>query len=325
MVARDGQTVAPGTLDGIEHLVEFEPVPLARDLDVTEVQRAPGLATHLEELRDGLQELITFAPQVGDERSLITGQDLAERHQLPGVRETARRVDESSARPDGALLQRLGCDALESIELGVGHVPILVAANFASELTMGHEVAAVEASGVAFQAPQVVGHRAPVPDEVRRIAVQSGQRLAHALDVLGPDRRRRDAVLAEDLAADPLRRFHQERRVAEDAEIAVAVRVDERRGHDAAGHVERPIAGQVGGERGHTVAHDPQVETLTGTPPAVHHHAAAKNEIEHRSPPRGGIAQGAPNENLSTSTGLERGRPRGRRRHRATADRPPHR
>ena len=278
-VGADPHAVGVGRLDELEQPRGLAPVGAAGALDVAVVEVTVRRRRHADHLLRRLDHLLALGADVDEERQVVLGDHLREGVHLVGGGVGGGDVDETGGEPAGAGGERLAQRVLHGHDLrrrglAPGHAHHVAADGRVPDQRRRPRRAPEPDGG------EVVGEGLPAPVLLGQATVEAGLEAAEVV-VVGRDRRRGDAILAEDLERAALQELGDvaDRRPVgtrdDRPQIGVAVQVDEARGEGQPVGVEDRLGRrrrQRRGDRGDLST----VETEVGD------HGVGAGAVEHR-------------------------------------------
>ncbi len=258
-------------------------IPLARRLEVIDLDRDTGLFADPDRLIDPLEHLIRFRPHVGDVHAAVRRHRLADLDQFLGRGKVAGRVDQRRRNPEGAVFHGPPHRLAHRVERrGIGR-----AHRFAH---------AVDANGRGTDegtdiGGRSIGHHCVEPAPEPAFALERlRELLERGVDDIGAGERlgvgrRVGRAFAHDLGRDALRHFTDDPSVAAKQRAPrMALDVDEARRHHHATRVE--AVGGIGLRQrprrrnpGNPVAPNGDITIEPRSPGAVDHSAAFDDQI----------------------------------------------
>ena len=176
LVRRNVDALGSGALDERGRFLDLAPVLLSRRLVMRQLDPDAGAAPDLEVLFDRLKKFRRFVADVARIEAASVADDLAERDQLVGRPEGARRIDQARGEPDRALVHRLREERPHPRELVRRRRAVVRAHHAGPERAVAHERAHVDRGLDRVDRVGVLAERRPGPlhVEARELSVELG-------------------------------------------------------------------------------------------------------------------------------------------------------
>ena len=207
-------------------------VGLSGGLQVVDLRTDVRLARNRDELVNGLEELVAFAPEVRDVAAVVFGRGLAEFDQFVGLGVERRRVDQRRTDAERALFHRLAHVAAHAFEFVVRRRPVIVAHLVDPQRGRTDERRHVAGNPLVLEELQVLAKRRP-----RDLEVVVGNLLQEA-GLHGLGERAHRPALAHHLERHALADVALRAAVVNQGHRSPAQHVDEARRHGQAFGIE---------------------------------------------------------------------------------------